>query len=301
MGAAYEKIIPIILVFVLGYMLKTGRILNKNDGDTLLKVLFNVPIPALIFLSVAQMNFIMELLWLPVIAILIILITFVVSYCCGKCLNLGRPAFGSYLVSALIMNGAFTFPFLIATKGEESLALASLFDFGNALMVYTFTYYLACRYGSRSDSPMVMLKKFASSPPLLALILALIINLSHMALPGVISQYLKVLGYMTTPLMMLSLGIFFSPKITHMGAVFSAVFIRMGIGLLLGFLLTSLTGLEGLPRVVALVASCAPSGITTLVFSTLENLDHELAASIISYSVLAGLIFVPVLLQLIPM
>ena len=301
MGAAFEKIIPVVLVFLFGYLLKAGKILDKTDGETLLKVFFNVSVPALIFLSVSQMHLTLELLWLPVIAILIVLIMYGAAHCCGTLLRLDRPAFGSFLLSTLIMNVAFTYPFLLATGGEEGLALASLFDFGNTFIVWTFTYYLACKYGTNSASPKVMLKKFASSPPLLSLVCAFVFNLSRVELPDVIAEFFKILGYMTTPLMMLALGIYFSPKISHKGAVFSSVFLRGGLGLALGFCLSHLTGLEGLPRLVVLVASCAPAGITSLVFSAMENLDQELAASIISYSVLADLILVPILLQLNPM
>jgi malate permease and related proteins len=300
MGAAFEKIIPIVLVFAFGYLLKAGKVLDKNDGDTLLKVFFNVSVPALIFLSVSQMHLTLELLWLPVIAILIILISYFAAHSCGRGLKLERPAFGSFLVSVLVMNVAFSYPFLLATGGEEGLALVSLFDFGNTFIVWTFTYFLACKYGPHSASTAVMLKKFASSPPLLSLFCALIMNQSHLALPDLIVQFFKMLGHLSTPLMMLSLGIFFRPKTSQKGAVFSAVFLRMGGGLLLGYLLSYLAGLEGLPRVVVLVASCSPAGITSLVFTAMEDLDQELAAGIISYSVLAGLVLVPILLQLTP-
>ncbi|MFZ2950972.1 MAG: AEC family transporter [Desulfuromonadaceae bacterium] len=298
MSAVIEKIIPIIMVFLFGYFLKNRGVLIKKDGDSLLKVFFNVSVPSLIFLSVSQMNFSLDLLWLPVIAVLIILITFIVSYGCGRILNLDKPSLGTFLVGSLIMNSSFTFPFLIAAKGEESLALASLFDFGNTAMAFTFTYYLACKYGSNSDQLVTMLKKFVCSPPLLSLIAALFINLNHIALPNVIAQFFKILGYMTVPLVMLSLGIYFSPRTCKIGPVFWAIFIRMGVGLLFGLLFTYLFDLEGMTRSVVLIVSSAPSGMTTLVFSSMEELDNELAASIISYSVLAGMIVVPILLQL---
>ena len=196
------------------------------------------------------------------------------------------------------MNTGFIIPFLFEAKGAESTALASLFDFGNTALVFTFAYYLACKYGGNTYNSIAMLKKFICSPPLLALIAGLFLNLCHFSIPKVVDQYFNIIGNMTGPLMMLSLGIYFTPKIFKIRTVFFAVFIRMGVGLMLGLMFAYLFKLEGLSKTVVLVLSSAPSGISTLVFSSLEELDNELAASIVSYSVLTGMLLVPILLQL---
>lgn len=244
-----------------------------------------------------QMKFSMYLLWLPVISGLIIFITFLVSHGVNKLLNLNKPSFGTFLIGSMIMNTGFILPFLIAVKGEESLAQASLFDFGNTALVFTFIYYLACKYGSKSSNFGAMIRKFAYSPPLLALIFALFLNMNSIKLPNVATQFLKITGYMTVPLMMLSLGIYYNPKAFMNLPVFSAVFIRMGIGLFLGFIFVYLFNLKGISKEVVLVISSAPSGISTLVFSSMEGLDNEFAASIVSYSVLAGIFIVPIVLH----
>lgn len=296
MGVVVDKIIPVVLIFFFGYFMKLGNVLTKKDGDSLLKIIFYVALPSLIFLSVLQMNFSVEYLWLPVIAVFVISGTFCVSYISGKLLKLDKASFGAYLVGSLIMNSSFTYPFLIAAKGEESLALASLFDFGNTALVFTFIYYLACKHSDKSTNSIVMMKKFVFSPPLLALIIALFSNLIHLELPNIALQFFKLLGYMMVPLVMLALGIYFSPVTFKIAPVISAVFIRMGVGLLLGLLFIYLFDLKGLSRTVVLILSSAPSGMTTLVFSTLEDLNRELAASIVSYSVLIGIFFLPFLL-----
>lgn len=73
--------------------------------------------------------------------------------------------------------------------------------------------------------------------------------------------------------------------------------IRTGIGLLLGLLFVYLFDLNGVSRTVVLVCSSAPSGLNTLVFSSMEKLDNEFAASVVSYSVIVGMILIPLLLQ----
>lgn len=297
MGEVMEKVLPIILVFFIGFSLKQAGILTKRDGDALLKVFFHVSVPALIFLSVVQMKFSLQLLWLPVIAVLVILTIFVVSNVCGRVLNLDQPSLGVFLVGTLIMNTSFTYPFLMAARGEESLAQASLFDFGNTALVFTFIYYLACRYGSNSSNFMAMIGRFMRSPPLLALVVALFLNLLQVSLPAIATRFFTIIGYMTMPLVMLSLGIYFSPKAARMLPVALAVCIRTGMGLALGLFFVYLFDLEGVSRTVVLVCSSAPSGLNTLVFSSMEKLDNEFAAAVVSYSVIVGIILIPLLLQ----
>jgi len=295
-GVVVGKILPVVLIFLFGYFLKSIHFLTKNDGDSLLRVFFNVSLPALVFLSVAKMNFSFDLLWLPVIAVLVIAATFFISCGIRKWTNLDRPSFGTFLVGSLIMNTGFTYPFLVAARGEESLARASLFDFGNTALVFTFIYYLACRYGGNPSNLKVMARKYLCSPPLLAVVLALVINMRHIVLPDVAAEFLKITGYMTVPLVMLSLGIHFSPKALIPAPVLLTIFIRMGIGLALGILFVAIFHLKGISREVVLIISSAPSGISTMVFSSMEDLNKEMAADIVSYSVLAGMFLVPLVL-----
>jgi len=293
-----EKQLPVILIFALGYTLKALSIFDKKDSELFLKLFYFVAIPAMMLVSVTQMKFTLELLWLPVIAVMVILILFAVSFVVGRRFNLERPSFGVFLVGSLVMNVAFTYPFLLAARGEEALALAALFDFGNTIFIFTFIYYLACRYGSNTLDSLVMLKKLLVCPPFMALLFALFLNINQIQLPGVALQFFKILGNMTIPLVMLSLGILFSPKVLRVWPLVSVLFIRMGLGLLLGFLFVCLFDLQGLSRTVVLICCSAPAGINTVVFSSLEKLDSEFAASVVSYSVLLGMFMVPLLLHL---
>ena len=72
--------------------------------------------------------------------------------------------------------------------------------------------------------------------------------------------------------------------------------IRILGGLAFGILLSNLFGLEDMLRKVVIICSSAPVGYNTLVLSSLENLDKEFAASLVSISLILGIIYVPVLM-----
>lgn len=298
MAAIINNVLPLILIFLLGVLLKRFGLFASEDAHRLLKLFFYVSLPALILLSIPQLQLNAQLLFLPLSAVLIIFATYLIAYFCGSFWQLSNPSFAVLLLGAMIMNGGFAFPFVLSAYGEEGMALAALFDFGGALVVFTFVYYQACRYGSDGRGGLQLLKKFLYSPPLLALCLAIVLNLGGIEIPQVGRVFLQQLAHLTTPVVLLALGIAFNHRLVKRGPLLTTVAIRMIGGLLLGFLCTELFQLKGLPRTLTLLMSAAPSGVNTLVFSSLEELDMEFAVSVVSYATLLGMFLLPLLIYL---
>ena len=102
------------------------------------------------------------------------------------------------------------------------------------------------------------MKKVIFSPPILAATMALALNLLDFQMPQVAVILLKDLGSLTIPLIMLSVGVYFNPKFEKFLPLFSAVFVRMFVGLSAGFILINLFNLDGLTKEIILIASAAP-------------------------------------------
>ena len=292
------KIIPVVLIFLLGYALKRLNILKKEDGDLFLKVVYYVALPALIIISVADVELRLNFVFLPISAVLTALTTTLISYWTGRILRLPRPSLGTFIIGSTIMNIGFTLPFFITAYGKQGLARITMFDFGNMAIIFTFVYWLACKHGATGIDQKVMVKKLLLVPPMWALLIAVLLNLLKIPIPSFINDFLGMVGWMMTPLVMLALGLYFSPRMVRMGPVFSATFIRMILGFACGYVLANLFGLEGLNRSIVMIGSAAPVGYTSLTFSYLENLDKEFAASLISFSIIMGMIITPALILL---
>ena len=294
----FTDVLPLILIFLLGMLLKRFGVFVREDADGLLKLFFYVSLPALILRSVPDLELSPQLLFLPLSAVVIIFITYLIASFIGQRWSLPRPALGVFLIGAMIMNGGFAFPFVLSAYGEPGMALATLFDFGGGAMVFTFVYYQACRYGSDGKDGLNLFRKFLLSPPLLALCVALLLNLSGLRIPSAGLSFLQQLAALTTPVVLLALGIVFNHRLVQRRPLFTAIGIRMLIGCLFGLLCCELFQLQGLARQVTLVMSAAPSGVNTLVFSSLEELDMEFAASLVSYATLLGMFWLPLLIYL---
>ena len=61
------SLVPVILVFILGYLLKLLGVLKAEHGDVLMKVVFHLALPALVILSLTRIELSRELAWLPLI------------------------------------------------------------------------------------------------------------------------------------------------------------------------------------------------------------------------------------------
>jgi malate permease and related proteins len=290
-----SKVLPVILTFVLGFFLKKRGIFTSDNAETFLKLVFFISLPALIFVSIVRAKLSSDLIFIPITCMIVVLITLPIVYSVGRRFHLPGPSLGAFVVGPMITNTTFVVPFLLTTFGREAIALLSIFDIGNNIMIYTLVYYCANRHRAAKNSESA-LKIIARSPLLYALFTGLILNAMEQTLPPVFLNFFQGLGDMTTPLVMLSLGIYFKPTLVRTGATVASITIRIIIGFLIALFFTFLFGIDGLNRTVVLVACSAPLGFTTLTFSAIAGLDTEFAASCVSYSILIGLFTTPLLI-----
>lgn len=294
---------PVFLSFLAGLTLKMTGVLQEEDGTVVLKIVFFVTIPALVFKVIYKAELTPDLLLLPFIAVFIILLNCMLAFLVGTKLALERPQFGVLMVASMIMNLGFNIPFVLAAYGEVGLARASLIDLGNGILSLTFVYAWAVRYGSNNTveggrGGRVVALKIIKSPPVWGLLFGLFLNLLRVEIPTTVLNIASVIGDPTSFLFMVALGIMFNPKIVQKEVMAVALFLRMGLGLIVGLLVVILFDFDLLTSKIIVFSAAAPVGFNTLTFATLEGLDTELATSIVSVSVFSGLFVAPLLLLL---
>jgi hypothetical protein len=289
------KIIPIICIFFLGFFIKKIRIVEPKSGQLLLKLVFYITLPSLTFLSVLNTTLTITHLYLPFLSIFVVGITFFAASFTAKQMGIAGKTYGTFLIGCMIMNTGFAMPFVIAAFGKEGLTIYTFFDLGNVFLIFSFIYYQAIKYGEYGNSK-VPWRKFLLLPPIWGLTLGVIFNLAGWGIHNVIENFLTVIGEPTVFLMLLSLGIYFHPKPQNIKKIAAVLSIRIGLGFLIGLSLVAIFNFSGMLKTLIILFCAAPVGYNTLVFSSLEKLDEEFAASIVSISLLAGIIYIPFLL-----
>ena len=281
----FVKIIPVLIMFCLGFLSKKLRIFNIKDADRFLQLVLNITLPALTVVSLANLIINIDLLYLILLPILIVLITFIPANLICKKLNIPQKRKGTFLTGSLIINTGFVSTFIYAFFGQSAFGYYSLFDLGNSLMIYIFAYYQAIRFSSKEDSQLPI-KKMLLLPPIWGILIGILINI----LPFNLSQiYFDI---PTMPLILFSLGIYFHPKIANLKLTLAVISLRMGLGFALGLIIVNLLHLTQPISDIVIICASAPVGFNTLIFSELEDLDREYAATIVSFSLILSLLFV---------
>jgi hypothetical protein len=292
----FLKLSPIILTYLLGILLRRTGAVRRDDGALLLRLVFYAAIPALILQSIPRVRITPDVALLPLVAAIIIFGTFAAAYAVCRRWSPERPVFGTALVGSMIMNTSFILPFVLVIYGYEGFATAVVFDIGNAFLVASVIFYIACRYGEDGGGSWGAVRRVAMAPPLWAFVVGLFLNFTGIPVHPVLGSFLTLVGNLMIPLVMLSLGIYFSPRLVRVRLLVSVLAIRSIGGFVLAVLLSRLFGLEGLTRSVVLVCGAAPVGFNTLVFASLTKLDIDFAASLLSTSIALGIVFLPILM-----
>ncbi len=292
-------ILPGLVIFAIGYLLKRSNILTAESGTVLLKIVFYVGGPALAFHSIVTAEFSKQILVFPLSALILYGCSYLAARYISPWLHLPRPSQGTFILSCMIINVGFTIPFIILAFGDYGVARILLFDVVGDICLFGWAYIVACQYNTESKTNYkVIVRKLMYSPPMWAILLAILTVTLQFPIPQGVTALTTMLGQTVGPLMLLSLGLFFEPKIIQTKPTTIAIAIRMLGGLLIGYVVASLFNLQGAEKQILLLAAASPVGFTTITFSSLEKLDTELAASTVSISVLIGMILIPIILWL---
>jgi predicted permease len=175
-----------------------------------------------------------------------------------------------------------------------------MFDMGHAVLVWTVTTVLACKYGGHADDIPVLLKRTLAAPPLWVLIIALLLNVSGAPIPRDWLHLILVIGQTLILLVPLSMGLLVSARGLRRPEVLVSVALRSLFGAVIGFTLAHLFGFSGTAAAIALIGGAAPIGFTAVVLSAREGLDLDLAASAAAISVFLGSIWIPLAMMFVP-
>jgi predicted permease len=294
---AHWRLAAIAALFFLGAGLRRAGWAGESQGRGLLNFVFNIGLPILIFGALAGVPMSGEHALLPVAAVCVALVGWGVAAWLGRRLALSRPGRGSLALCSMSMNISMIYPFAALSLAPEPFAELVMFDMGHAVLAWTVTTVVACKYGGHRDDIPVLLLRTLAAPPLWLLAIALALNFTDAPIPQKLLDRALTLGQACVLLVPLAMGLLVNARGLRRREVWLAVVIRsvvgLAAGLTLGWAFDGLWGFDAqMARVVALGAA-APIGFTAVVLSAREDLDIELTASAAAVAVFAGALWIP--------
>jgi len=281
-------VLPTFLVILVGYLL--GRV-KKLDMSVVVDILFYIGMPALAFTAMISKQIVLldaSRVWAS--AILIIAGTGLAALIVFK---IARFRHSGLFVPIIIMNAVnIPFPVMTLAYGQEGLLAATLFYIPVTIISLTVGVMIFSRRNWKDG-----LRETLKVPAIYGAVLGLIFNLCHITIPELIFSPLNLIGQMVIPLTLLVLGYQLSSvRITDMKLTAVASFIRIGVGLGMGFAATALFGLTGVPRSVVILDSAMPSAVNTSILAAKYNNEPEIVSSVVFVTTVSSLFIIPILL-----
>ena len=298
--AANWRLAAVAALFFIGVFARRMSWAGAQQGRALLAFVFNVGLPILIFGALAGVPLAREHALLPVAATCISLAGWGAAAFVARRFALPRTGEGAMVLCAMSINNSMIYPFAALSLGATAFSQLVMFDMGHAVLVWTVTTVVACKYGGHADDIPVLLRRTLAAPALWVLFIALALNLAHAPIPRDLLHGILVVGQWLVLLVPLAMGLLVSARGLRRPEVITAVALRSGFGLLVGLLLVWLFGLSGTGAAIALIGAAAPIGFTAVVLSAREGLDLDLAASAAAVSVFLGSLWIPLAMMFVP-
>jgi predicted permease len=292
-----EKTLPLLLIFLMGFGVKKLKWVQKEDGRIISNLLMTILVPAAIIHSTS--NAVMEprLLLLPLAGITVVLTLLGIGFLLVPLLGLRGGTKGAFLVSFPTMEcGSIGYAVMSAAFGTKGLTFIALFDLGNAFCFFLIIPVLASLFGQRAETVRVstILKQIVSTPLVWAFAVGMTLNVSHIHM-AVLSNLLSTVSASLLFLIMFLVGLEFECTFSSLVLPSLAMYLKIGIGISVGVLVSLLFGFTGVERIAVVLAASLPASLLTVIVAKESGLDGQFVAAMLSLalpvSIAVSLIF----------
>lgn len=185
--------------------------------------------------------------------------------------------------------GNMGLPMALFAFGDSGLALALAFFVAMALMHFTVGLLITHGFGQ--------IGQILRTPVVWAALIAITLQLTEVTLPRWMGNTLSLLGGMTIPLMLITLGVSLASIRVHgIGQAFYLSLLRLLGGALAGWLVASLFGLEGVARSVVILQAAMPAAVLNYMLALQHGRATREVAGIVVISTLLSFVSLPLLL-----
>ncbi|RLA17589.1 MAG: auxin efflux carrier family protein [Gammaproteobacteria bacterium] len=304
----YEKLIPVMLMLLAGVAwrkMEPGGVSVTQIRAVLNSLVINLLAPALILNVFLQSAPDITLLKVPATGVVVILAGMAVCVVLfGGMEKLGwitRPQAGALILATAFGNGmGAAVPVIEGLYGAaDAIRVPLVYDLMATIpIVWSVGVMLVARYGADGPPTGVGLV-FLKLPPFWALIIAIVLNLSGITLPGGVSATIASLGMAAVPLLLFLVGTTFElTKLKLILLAIPALAIKIIGGGTVGYLAANALGLSGELLGATVITAAAPSIAVGIALSDRFKLDSALFSTVLTLTTVGYVLVAPYLQQM---
>lgn len=242
---ALSKVVPVILLFLLGALLRKTRFLEESTVGDLKKLIVNVTLPAVLFLAFAGVS--LEARHLVIVGLVFVgcVLALLVGRLIGHPLGLPSPYFPTLMTG--FEAGMMGYAIFGAVYGAANIFNFAVVDLGQVTFVFFVLVPFVQRLSTGAASFTATLRGFAKTPVILAIFLGILFN--RLGLESVLRGWppteavfrtLELLAAVTTPLIGLVIGYEVRLQRGALGRPAQAIVMRLALWVPAGLLLNAL-------------------------------------------------------------
>ena len=288
---------PVFILVVIGYFVGPRL---KIDARSLSRTAYFVFIPAFVFniISEAKIDSELALQMLSFILVAQIAVA-LLGFLVGKALRQSREITAAFVLIATFGNvGNFGLPLIVFRLGETARTFATVYFV--ATVFISFVICVGVASWARSGGVTAVFSVF-KTPALIALIPALVFNITDLEVPIFLSRLSGLLGQAMIPVMLITLGVQMGeiPKIKINFNVFAASTVRLIGGPVLALLIVPYFGLEGLERSTGILQAAMPAAVLASIIALEYKLLPEFVTTTVLFSTIYSILTLTVILTFI--
>jgi len=273
-GKIFTVIAPVFAVCGLGYL--WARLNQRFDTDTITNLVVKLATPCLIFSSLTSIKISLSAVGQMALAATIALcLSCLIGWCALKYLKLSQQTFLPSMMHA--NSGNIGLPLVLMAFGEEGLALGVSFFIVNSISQYSIGYAIS----AGSFSLVHLLKQ----PLNYAIAISLLVLGLDLTVPLWIANTTDLIGDMVIPALLMVLGYSLAQlKVSDLKLSIQLAFVRLAIGVSLGFLIVFGFKLEGSEAGVIFLMCTMPVAVFNFVFAKHFDRTPEKVAGVVVFS-----------------
>jgi predicted permease len=285
-AALFTTVAPVFISAGIGFA--WARLGEPYDAEIVTRLVSFIGAPCLIFSTLVGVEGITREIGEIALAAVVALTCF--AAIAAIVLSLARLSLRTYLASITFPNaGNMGLPLCLFAFGEQGLALGIGFFAVSATLQLTLGNWLY----SGSISPLPALK----APIPYAVALGVILMVMDVEPPAFIYNTTKLLGGLTIPLMVITLGVSLGRmRVIRFSRTLALSLFRLGMGVAGGFALAEVFGYEGMQRGVLIIQCAMPVAVFNYLFAQFYERQPEEVASLVVLSSAIAFGFLPLLI-----
>ncbi len=293
-------VLPAFIIFGIGYI---GQKRIGFDRKSISTAALYLMYPFLAFRTFYQNKVTLDYLYIVLFCVSLMIILIVLVTVIAKIQAQTKPKSSAMVLSSVFMNsGNYGVPIILFAYGKAGVDYAIIMMVVQSLLMNTVGLYYAARGSSTSSLNMKEAAgKIARMPINHAVVLGLLVQVTHIKIPEFIMQAVNLVADATIPTIMLVLGMQLASltKGTVKWRELSTIFtIKLMISPVIAFGLTVLLGLNPLLTSILVILSAMPTAANTTMYSLQYNTEPQLVSYSTLVTTLASIVTVPFMLWL---